>query len=96
MKAAATVCLSPESPDSSKESSYGWTPHKDSLQRLFTEFSSRTRNLQACLGEDGEKTDAASSKKLHIYEKSVLLGALEHPPTAVYLTGPSSAFLSWG
>lgn len=92
LKAAATVCLLPESPDSSKESSYGWTPPRDSLQRLFSEFSARTRNLQACLGEDREKTDATSSKKLLIYEKSTLLRALEHPLDSSLSHWPQSSF----
>jgi len=59
--------------------SHGWTPNKDSLWRLSSEFSPRTRNLQACLGENGQKINVASFHKLLILMKSILLCALEHP-----------------
>lgn len=72
-----------------------WALHRDSPQRLHSKFSARTRNIQACVGGDGETIVAAPFNKPVVPMKYVPLHAPECPPNLRYLTASSWDFLSW-
>lgn len=75
--------------------SHEWALHRDSPQRLHSKFSARTRNIQACVGGDGETIVAAPFNKPVVPMKYVPLHAPECPPTLRYLTASGWDFLSW-